>query len=155
MNNKKKITKILQKIYPIIRKDLKKLTEFFYKNPECFSHFILYRHVVPKQKTPESYPLFENKLEEVLKKIEHKIPKDYTIHIHSVEKQYEMFYITEGFTGGIKAHIGIKNVKTGEEACVNHNGFLSNPGATQNTYGRILVSGEFKPGKVNFLGFFK
>ena len=145
-----KTVKLIEKIFPSVKDDLKKISKFAKDNPLCN-----YAYLTSEYETPDPDPLklsdFKSMVESLINKIKDKVLTKNEISLHNAYSHFDPQAVVRGLSGGPGyIHIVIKSEDEGEY-CFSYSGYVWH-GIT--LIGRILKSGKMKSGSMSYGGNF-
>ena len=145
-----KTVKLIEKIFPSVKDDLKNISNFAKENPLCN-----YAHLGSEYETGDPDPSklldFKSMVESLIDKIKNKVLSKYEISLHNAYSHFDPQMVVRGFSGGPGyIHIEIKSEDDGKY-CFSYSGYVWN-GIT--LVGRILKSGKMKSGSMSYGGNF-
>ncbi len=142
--------KVISKIYPGIREELKRISEYAEENPACNYFFFVPEEMTNKDE-PENFQTFKNMVDSLVGKVESLTPTDYSISLHNEFWHFERQLISMKMGGGPGyIHLVFQPDKD-KEYCISHSGGVWRH---RNLCGKITSKGGFKSGRVSYGGLF-
>ncbi len=145
-----KTVKLIEKIFPSVKDDLKKISKFAKDAPHCnYSHFTPeYAHGDPD---PKNLSEFKSMIESLISRIGRRVSKNYVITLHNDLFHFDPHTVPLSLSRGPGyIHIELSSADEGEY-CFSYSGYVWHG---IGLIGRILKSGKMKPGRISYGGHF-
>jgi len=145
-----KTTTLIEKIFPTVKDDLRKIVKFAKENPHCHrKHFT--PEFYPNIADPPNLEEFATMIDQLTSKIQKEVPNKYTVSMHNDFSHYEAQLVMDGYSGGPRyIHIVIDSKEEGEY-CFSSTGSVYQH---RSIIGRISKSGKIHYGRISYGGRF-
>ena len=141
--------KVISKIYPQIRDELKRISEYAKENIAC-NYFLFVPEEVNKEE-PENFKTFQNMVDSLVDKARALVPAGYKVSLHNAFWHFD-YHIISMLLDGAPSYIHLVIKPDNEEVyCVSHDGGLWRDGIM---CGKFTSKGEFKSGRLSYGGLF-
>ena len=145
-----KTVKLIEKIFPQVKDDLKSISSFSSSAPWCnYTYFTPL--IATREPDPKQFLEFVTKVENLVNKTKKIVPNKYEISMHNGCSHFDMASVERGLSVGPGyIHIELNSDDEGIY-CFSYSGYVWH---NAQLIGRILKSGELRYGKVSYGGNF-